>query len=163
MYAMAAKQAAPYPISSSRTTVAPHSVATFPVESSLASYLVDVTSRSKIHAIRVQFCTATFENRGTIIIDGNDGGLPAAIDAVAAGDYTAVAQQWLNRVAGRRDPSGPGTDAWRWGLPTVCAAAMKARWARQSKPAPTLRQPKPTPRYVNGSIAAGSRTAWPGS
>ena len=52
----------------------------------------------------------------TIFVGGNYAGLPAAIDAVADGDYTAVAQRWLNRVSGRHGPSGPGTGAWSWGL-----------------------------------------------
>lgn len=52
----------------------------------------------------------------TIFIGGNFAGLPAAIDAVANGDYMAVAHRWLNRVGGRHGPSGPGTGVWSWGL-----------------------------------------------
>ena len=52
----------------------------------------------------------------TIFIADSFTGLPAALDAVASGDYQAVAMSWLGRVEGRHAAAEPGTGSWTWGL-----------------------------------------------
>ena len=61
----------------------------------------------------LMFVNFVYEN---IFVGNSFTALPAAIDAVANGNYTAVAEEWLSRIGGRHGLSGPGTGVWSWGL-----------------------------------------------